>query len=252
MLPLPILNVHLQACHENWQQMTPTAQGRHCAHCNREVVDFTHATAADLEAARAAAPDGRLCGRFRQSQLAASRPQLRPKLRRFLVALVLVCGLGLSGREAWAQVRANDKAMLKKIRPALPPQQQYMPPTTGLTATPEPELVGKYYDNPSPQFPGGITAALTFIAQHTRYPKKEAKEGKVFVNFVVTTSGALQNIHIQKGLSPALDAEAIRVIQQMPHWIPAQQHNQLIATSFTVPVTFSHIPEPATKAKQTE
>ena len=82
MLALPILHVRLQACPENWQQMTPTAAGRHCAHCDREVVDFTRATATDLAAARAAAPDGRLCGRFRQSQLAApTAPRLPPRPR---------------------------------------------------------------------------------------------------------------------------------------------------------------------------
>lgn len=237
MLPLPILNVHLHACSEDWRQMTPTAQGRHCGHCNREVVDFTNSTAADLAAAHAAAPGGHLCGRFRQSQLAAeSRPQLRPKLRRFLVALVLVCGLGLSGREAWAQVQQN--VLLEEIKPAAPTHQQYGMPVNNLPATPEPEWVGKYYDNPTPQFPGGGAAMLRFIAQHTRYPKKETTEGKVFVNFVVTTSGALSNIHIQKGLSPTLDAEALRVIQKMPRWIPAKKQNQVVTGRFTVPVAF--------------
>lgn len=60
MLILPILNVRLQACPEDWHHMTPSAQGRHCAQCNRAVADFTNGTAADLESARAAAPDGHL------------------------------------------------------------------------------------------------------------------------------------------------------------------------------------------------
>ncbi len=104
MLPLPILNVRLRACAEDWQQMTPTQQGHHCAHCNRTVLDFTHATQAELEAALQSPPGGRVCGRFHPAQLAAEQPAplpprvaLRPKLRRFLVALLLVCGLGLGG-----------------------------------------------------------------------------------------------------------------------------------------------------------
>ena len=47
MLDLPILNVRLRACPEDWQQMTPTPQGRHCSSCNRTVVDFTAATQTD-------------------------------------------------------------------------------------------------------------------------------------------------------------------------------------------------------------
>ncbi|RSK50821.1 hypothetical protein [Hymenobacter rigui] len=110
MLPLPILNVRLSACPEDWQQMTPTAQGRHCAQCQRTVLDFTQATQPKLEAAFRTSPDGRVCGRFQAEQLAPEQPAplprrvaLRPRLRKFLVALLLVCGLGLSAREAVGQ-----------------------------------------------------------------------------------------------------------------------------------------------------
>ena len=222
MLSLPILNVRLQACSEDWQQMTPTAQGRHCAHCDRPVVDFTQATAADLEAARAAAPDGWLCGRFRHSQLAATatpQPQLRPKLRRFLVVLVLVCGLGLSGREALAQLRTGVKATYE-----------------------EGELIGKpytYVETP-PTFPGGNEAMLTFIAQHTRYPKGNIQSGKVFVNFWVRADGYISNVKIQKGLAPDLDPEALRVVKSMPLWTPGRQNGHPVHVSFTLPVTFAN------------
>lgn len=30
-----------EPCHENWDNMTPTEQGRHCAACNKQVVDFS-------------------------------------------------------------------------------------------------------------------------------------------------------------------------------------------------------------------
>ncbi|QNE40917.1 energy transducer TonB [Hymenobacter sp. NBH84] len=216
MLPLPILNVHLQACSEDWQQMTPTAQGRHCAHCNHEVIDFTNSTAADLAAARAASPDGQLCGRFRQSQLAAApQPRLRSKLRRFLVALVLVCGLGLSGREAWAQVKSTTT------------KQSF-----------QPEVLGMYVEK-MPEYPGGDKALRQFIASNVRYPLSATQSGRIWVKCRITKSGTVDSIRIERGLSPILDAEAIRVIQLMPCWTPGEQNDIPVDVYYTIPITFT-------------
>jgi hypothetical protein len=75
-MPQPTTSIHLpQPCAESWDAMTPASGGRHCAACQKTVVDFTFKTDAEILAyfkqAGAAIP----CGRFRASQLA--RP-LRP------------------------------------------------------------------------------------------------------------------------------------------------------------------------------
>ena len=33
-----------EPCHENWQEMTPTQQGRFCKACAKEVIDFSMMT----------------------------------------------------------------------------------------------------------------------------------------------------------------------------------------------------------------
>ena len=61
-------------CHENWNEMTPQEQGRHCAKCDKVVVDFTaldpEEGLAMLEAAAAAAEDCRtgICGRVHANE----------------------------------------------------------------------------------------------------------------------------------------------------------------------------------------
>ncbi|HEX8349679.1 MAG TPA: TonB family protein [Hymenobacter sp.] len=224
MLPLPILNVHLTPCAADWQQMTPTAQGHHCAHCDRLVHDFTNASIADLAHARAASPDGRLCGRFRSEQL-APRPQLRPKLRRFLVALVLVCGLGLTSREAWAQVAVS--------RPSSPKYTQNGPDTE----------CGKLYEYPRPTYKdGGVQGMFLCINRNVHYPKGQSQSGIVFVTFLVTKTGSMRDVKIQKGMSEPFDAEALRVVKLLSGWIPTRPSSDPSYDRFTVPVAFKYLP----------
>ncbi|MBC6700555.1 carboxypeptidase-like regulatory domain-containing protein [Hymenobacter sp. BT190] len=83
-----------QPCHENWDQMTPATQGRHCAACAKVVVDFTTLSDAEVVALlhRTAAP----CGRFREDQLERMMRTLAeptPRWRTWLAAAVAVLGL---------------------------------------------------------------------------------------------------------------------------------------------------------------
>ncbi|HEX8428112.1 energy transducer TonB [Hymenobacter sp.] len=251
MLPLPILNVRLNACHEDWQQMTPVAQGQHCSQCNRVVMDFTKGTQADLEAAFQNSPDGRVCGRFRQSQL-APKPQLRPKLRRFLVALVLVCGLGLTSGEAWAQVQKGTHKVVGH-KPNQPLAKEVS------KATPKPEavffeigLVGEPAPNPDAhqvytnvgQMPvykdGGAQALPLFIKNNLRWPKEAAEvEGRVFVAFVIDKAGGVRDAKVVKGLHPALNIEALRLVQLLNgQFTPGRQNNRPVDVHYTLPITF--------------
>ena len=250
MLPLPLLNVLLQPCSEEWQQMTPTAQGRHCASCQRTVFDFTDKTQADLEAARAAAPDGRLCGRFRAEQLAPP-PRLRPKLRQFLVALVLVCGLGLTSGEAWAQVRKvghhcnrcsdsepqlktadefNPLALATDMEPVLAP--------VGALPEAQPLLLGIVSEIMPVYKNGGSEGLIKFIRENLKYPVSSMPSGKVFLSFVVSKTGKVTDLHIQRGLEPAADSEALRVMRLMGPWKPGEQQGRPIDVSYTLPITF--------------
>lgn len=53
-------------CHENWNGMTPEAQGRFCHSCQKSVIDFTQWP--DRSIAEKIHSGGNLCGRFLNSQ----------------------------------------------------------------------------------------------------------------------------------------------------------------------------------------
>lgn len=56
-----------EPCHEDWNKMTPTEKGRHCASCQKEVIDFTNKNNEQLF--KLIDKGSNMCGRFRKEQL---------------------------------------------------------------------------------------------------------------------------------------------------------------------------------------
>ena len=63
------MQLHIpEPCHEDWNTMTPTAQGRHCQSCCKQVVDFTTMSDQQIISYLTKA-SGNTCGRVRKDQL---------------------------------------------------------------------------------------------------------------------------------------------------------------------------------------
>jgi TonB family protein len=95
--------------------------------------------------------------------------------------------------------------------------------------------------NRIPSYLRGKSEALKFLARYTKYPISALKakvEGRVLVKFVVERDGSISDIDIYKGVSPDLDAEAIRVLNMMPKWIPDKQKGEKEAETFIMPISF--------------
>ena len=92
-----------------------------------------------------------------------------------------------------------------------------------------------------PCYPGGDDARILYLQNNIRYPE-EAKElgiqGKVFVTFVVETDGSLTDIKVLRGIGGGCDEEAIRVIKNMPKWIPGKQRGVQVRVQFNLPINF--------------
>ena len=91
------------------------------------------------------------------------------------------------------------------------------------------------------QFPGGPDKLREYLNKNLSYPQiamDEGIEGKVFVKFVVSSKGTIKDAKVVRSVDPALDAEALRVVNSMPAWAPAEQHNKPCASYFTLPVNF--------------
>lgn len=92
-----------------------------------------------------------------------------------------------------------------------------------------------------PEFPGGDLALRKSIASTIKYPDiaiENGIQGKVYVTFVVTKNGNIANTKIARGVDPALDKEAMRVVNGLPLWKPGIQKGKPVNVSYTVPINF--------------
>ena len=100
-----------------------------------------------------------------------------------------------------------------------------------------PELPLAFADE-MPRFEGDLE---DYLKREIRYPQeaRQAKEaGSVSVTFVVEKDGRITDAEVSKNVSPALDAEALRVVNAMPLWVPGRQGGQPVAVYQSVTVPF--------------
>ena len=93
-----------------------------------------------------------------------------------------------------------------------------------------------------PEFPGGISKLGQYISENLRYPKTAQAAGlagRVFIRFIITKKGAIEKVQVLKGVSPEIDAEAIRMVASMPNWLPGKVDGQAVDCFYNLPINFS-------------
>jgi len=93
-----------------------------------------------------------------------------------------------------------------------------------------------------PEFIGGQEEFRQYLSKNLKYPslaKENEIQGRVFVSFIVEADGSITNVQVVRSISPLLDQEAKRVIEQMPDWKPGMQNQVPVRVSFTLPISFT-------------
>ncbi|QJX46245.1 TonB family protein [Hymenobacter taeanensis] len=102
------------------------------------------------------------------------------------------------------------------------------------------------YVEQMPVFPGGQQALLQTIGQTVAYPTEAMQqrlEGRVFVQFVVGATGAVQQTTVVKGVHPLLDSAAVLAVKALSAFSPGKQHGRAVPVAFTLPITFKLPPD---------
>ena len=132
----------------------------------------------------------------------------------------------------------------KEKRPAVPSTQDNRPAGTITTSVPEvPTEDNSLFKivECMPEFPGGMKGCLDFIQTEMCYPeeaKKAGIQGRVILQFIIEKDGTPTQPRIVRSVHPLLDKEALRIIRQMPKWIPGKQDGNPQRVLYTIPVPF--------------
>jgi TonB family protein len=156
------------------------------------------------------------------------------------------------------KISSNDSVKKTKKQRIIPPVELMgevsilpdPPPAIagGITYDPLPEI--EVVTNPEevlsyaevmPEFPGGMPEMIKFLKENMNYPaemKENGIEGRIFVQFVVTKTGSIQDVTIARGID-GLNREAIRLVKQMPNWKPGTNYGKQVNVKMVVPILFS-------------
>ncbi len=90
-------------------------------------------------------------------------------------------------------------------------------------------------------FVGGNDEAMKYLTDNINYPSDAAKEGiqgRVIVKFHIKKDGSPTKVKVLRGVFPSLDEEAVRVIKEMPKWVPAKKDGKVVQQYVVFPISF--------------
>ena len=91
-------------------------------------------------------------------------------------------------------------------------------------------------------YPGGEKALREYVRKSTNYPaecKEQRLAGKAIVSVTIMPDGKLKDVKIERSSGNRhMDAEALRVVNQMPKWTPVKDMDKGKETTTHIPVNF--------------
>jgi len=91
-------------------------------------------------------------------------------------------------------------------------------------------------------FQGGDANQFSkWVNQRLVYPeiaRENGVQGRVTLQFTIRKDGSLTNVKVIRGVDPALDKEAVRVVSMSPKWTPGMLNGRVVSVIYTFPVIF--------------
>lgn len=82
---------------------------------------------------------------------------------------------------------------------------------------------------------------MSYLSANVHYPgkaRRQGKQGRVLVGFVVNENGSISDVEVVRGVCPEIDDEALRVVKDMANWKPGLQDDKPVKVRYTQPITF--------------
>jgi protein TonB len=93
-----------------------------------------------------------------------------------------------------------------------------------------------------PKFKGGdINKFREWVQKRVRYPEIASEngiQGRVYITFVVETSGLVSNVSVTRSVDPLLDDAAKEAVEASPKWEPGMQRGRPVRVRYSIPIIF--------------
>ncbi len=83
---------------------------------------------------------------------------------------------------------------------------------------------------------------MDHVRKSITYPeiaREQGIEGKVFIAFTIGVDGFARDVEVLRGVHAVLDAEAKRIVDSMPIFIPARISGEFVPSRMTLPILFA-------------
>ena len=111
---------------------------------------------------------------------------------------------------------------------------------TGMTAQGE-NTRTVLFSEVMPQFPGGDEAMQQYIDLNLNYPRSahdEKLEGMVIVGYLISSTGAIRDVKIIRGIREDLDNAALELVKGFPRYQPGYDKGEPVNVKYHLPVVF--------------
>jgi protein TonB len=93
-----------------------------------------------------------------------------------------------------------------------------------------------------PRFKGGdINKFREWVQKRVRYPmiaSENGIQGRVYITFVVETSGLVSNVTITRSVDALIDEAAKEAVAASPKWEPGMQRGRPVRVRYSIPIIF--------------
>ena len=89
-----------------------------------------------------------------------------------------------------------------------------------------------------PESPGGQQSFTKLLTEKLKQAGIKTTDftTKIYINFIISTSGKIINTEIIRGVNADIDRKIVTIIKQMPKWKPAYLYGKPIKQRYTMPV----------------
>jgi TonB family protein len=91
-------------------------------------------------------------------------------------------------------------------------------------------------------FPNGVGQLSQFIQENLHYPeelKETGQIGFVKISLMLDKQGKRKKVFLTRSEGQLMDKEALRIVNLMPDWIPAEHQGKKVNSIVNIRVTFS-------------